>query len=541
MYYQTQKILFYTQKRIKLNTSNIITILSLIVAIYAIIPKEKKLDLKIKLSFIEYFVIIISFIITNYIILYPVLLQIGLSPNLGTWEYGLNDEVVIYLNFIILIIFISYRTSRASINRSNIEVARELFEELIFESKHHELTLLIEKHIQNIAKVERSHRLRNIIANKIAPPSPFIFLTEPQKNSYIQYFAKERQAISAMIEVPDEKRVIARNIMHRVFTNTELINHMSISRPYIFLKIVELNNKLSEDFLYYFIHHLIDNKNSIYYYELRNTETIRSHNRYVIDKNYRFIDYFLNHPQNSETHRIYKIIGDKVCDILQYDQDLVEKYNMPMDLYEKEKPTCPIFWSIHFFNIMIVESMHHKISWHMWLSYLSIFVNKIIQKFSPSPEVDEDAEFPTPFYYFISEIVSVMIGWLEEYSEVEDKNTLKIDKDVISYDNGSITNYAVIALGDIIYKTITSPKLNNDFKTYILEKVCKFICTNKNNFEFIIIITVLTKSILQIGKHPKASFESLEKIEMIYDKMDPMLKYSCEDFANVLKQERKDL
>ncbi len=71
-----------------MDSSSILTMLGLIVAIYAIIPRESKLDLRVRISTADKIVVFISLIIVHYIMFYPILNNMGLKVNFGPWLWG---------------------------------------------------------------------------------------------------------------------------------------------------------------------------------------------------------------------------------------------------------------------------------------------------------------------------------------------------------------------------------------------------------------------------------------------------------------------
>lgn len=279
----------------------------------------------------------------------------------------------------------------------------------------------------------------------------------------------------------------------------------------------------------------MNNRSSIYYYELEHTGTLTSGNRYSIANSDRLLHYFFNDVKVSEKLAIYKPIGDKVCEYLDYDAELIDRYNQPLGTYyESQRFKCPVDSSVHFFEIMIIESMHSGIRWHMWLYYFPTFVRKILNKLNPSEDVDLNAEFPTPFHYILYHIVSVMIDWLDEYSNVTDKSHLTMENENLSHDNGSIPKSTVLALGNIVFMIVSSEKVSTQFKTYIMEMVCGHLRDKVHDNEHQSLNKVLMKSILRNGFHDKLDCKYLDALNYCYKDVDHVIQFELKEFSTLL-------
>lgn len=523
-----------------MDPSGILTIIGLAVAVYAIIPREKRLDLDLRISKVDWFIVGATFVVVHYIIYFPVLKKLGFTFDLGYWCYGFNEKNTIYLIFLGLGAFLIFRAKIAKVKRSNINSANELFEELILENKYGELALLTKQHIRDITKVKMSDSYRNRLAKKIKPVSYFGMHFENKKPSHLdKWFSKQLKWISSSIEKDDEKSETATNIIRRMINNYGFVNYLSISRPYLGITIIEIDTGFTKDFLKNFICRLMDNEGSIYYYELEHTQNLTSNNRYYLSKSNRLLYYLFNDIKVSEKLAIYKPIGDKVCEFIYYDAKLITRYNEPLGTYfECQRFKCPIDSSIHFFEIMIIESMHKGVNWHMWLYYFPIFVRKILDKINPSQDVNLLSEWPTPFHYILYHIVSIMLNWLDEYSYVDDKSQLQMENENLCHDNGSIPKSTALALGNIVFMIISSPSVSIHFKTYILEIILRHLHDKSHDEEQEALNRVLMNSVLRNGSHNKLDCEYFELLYESYQNIDHVIRFGLEDFNDLLESTR---
>lgn len=525
-----------------MDPSGIFTILGLAVAVYALIPREKRLDLGLRISTSDWLVIGSTLFVVHYIIYFPILEEIGLVFDLGPWRYGFNEKNTIYLIFLGLGAFIIFRAKTAKFKRSNIGSVNELFEELLLEKKYGELALLTEKHIREILKIKNSNSFRNQLAIKTRPPSYCDIHLGNKKLGYLdKKFPRLLQWISERLGKEDVAPEMATNIIRRLIHNYGFVRHLSISRPYLGITIIEIDSGFKEDFLKNFFYNLLEHEGSVYYYELEHTQNITSNNRYYLSKTNRLLYYLFNDIKVSQDLAIYKPVGDKVCEVIDYDIKLSDRYNEPLGTYyESQRFRCPIDSSVHFFEIMIIESMHQGIRWHMWLYYFPTFVRKILLKLNPSSDVDLYSEWPTPFHYILYHIVSIMLDWLDEYSYVEDKSQLRMQDEALRHDNGSIPKSTALALGNIVFMIVSSPTVSSRFKTYILEIVFRFLRDKSHDDEQAPLIRVLMHSILKNGFHNKVDCEYLETFHECYHEVDHVIRFELEEFNALLESTRSE-
>ena len=520
-----------------MDPSGIITIIGLAVAIYAIIPRERRLDLSLRISKGDWIIILLGLVIVHYIIFFPILKELDLVFDIGSWRFGFNEKNTTYLIFLLLGLYVLFRAKTAKVKRSNIGAVSDLFEELLLDKKYGELALLVEQHIIKISELKNSYSFRNYIADKVRPISDFEFCLSDVKRSWVdKYFSSQLNWISSVIEKEDVVPETASSILRRLINNPEFVRYLSISRPYLGIDILDLDTGYTKDFLKNFLYSLIDDEGSIFYYELDDTQSMISYNRYHLSRSNKLIFYLLSDVSIGEKLAVYKPIGDRVCEFIDYDDRIIARYNEPLGTYcERQQSRCPIDSSVHFFDIMIIESMHQGVRWHMWLYYLSTFVRKIINKLNPTSDVDLSDEWPTPFHYILYHIVRVMLGWLGEYSQVEDKSALQMKNEHLCHDNGSIPKSTVLALGNIVVMLVSSPALTDHFKKYILEIIIRHLVDHDHDSDQAALNRILMISILKNGYHNKIDRYYIEKFSDLYSDVDEVLRYDVDSFNELLK------
>lgn len=525
-----------------MDPSGVLTILGLVVAVVAIIPRERRLDLSIRISNLDWLVIASALVLVHYIIYFPALRKLGLTIDIGDWHDGFNEQNTVYLIFLILGTFLILRARFSRIKRSNIDAANDLFEQLLLEEKYVELTSLVDKHIKDVSKIYKNESCLNQVADKIRPTNRFVIEMGIEQPSWFDGFLPETRVwISDFIRNNDEKKEIAGNILRRIVNNTGYVRHLSISKPYLGIKIIETDTYFVDDFVDNYFNNLMENEASVYYYELEHTQNVAM-GRFYLSKSNKLIYYLFNEVKVSERLGVYKPVGDKVCNILDYDKKIIARYNEPLGTYyEINRFKCPVDSSVHFFEIMILESMHQGIRWHMWLYYFPTFVTKILDKLNPSPEVDLHSEWPTPFHYILYHIISVMVDWLQAYKDVDNKTALKMEDEGLHHDNGSIPKSTALALGNIIFMITSSSSVTDQFKEYVLEIVFRHISRVKHDEDQQQITRVLMNAILRNGFHDELKADYIREFAERYRSIDRFMQSELTEFETLLTSAEREL
>jgi len=530
-----------------MDLNGLLTVIGLLVAVYAILPRERRLDLKLRFSRLDGIVTLVGLGVIHYQLFLPNLKQLGLGYTFGPYKYGLNNDSAIYLICLVLVIYLVTRAYFARVNEGNVKTAYELVEETLLSKSYLDLSVLIENHIADIVRLSEKKSFRGQLAEKITTlPHPLVDINYfNQPNSKNSKFSKLRDFLGKKIyhKSKNKSTVIAESILRRLANNQDFISFIVSSRPYLGITLIKMLRFWNrENFVEQFISKLMDDQTSIYYYEIEQTQNSSTGHRLEIIENNKLFFYLFHDVKIAESLAIYKPVGDKVIDILDYDSDLLCQYNRPIGNYfEVGRKYCPIDCSIHFFNIMILESMHQGIRWHMWLFYFPTFVEKILDRYEPANTVDFDREWPTPFHYIFYHITYVMLDWIDEIDNVEDKEPLAIENQGLNHDNGSIPKSACLAVGNIIFMLISSTKLKDSFKGYILEIALRHIRDRDGNEVYASTNLVLMKSIIRNGFRNKSDLDYIEKLTDAYTHLDHVLVHDTEAFLGLLNSARTEV
>ena len=244
----------------------------------------------------------------------------------------------------------------------------------------------------------------------------------------------------------------------------------------------------------------------------------------------------------SESLGVYKPVGDKILLLLTEDEQIVQRSNSSFgSFYETERENNVIECGLHFFEIMIVEAMHQKLTWHMWLYYFPSFSKCILEKLDPTPDVDLDREWPTPYHYYLYRLADINFDWIDEFQNVEGCEEISFNHISLQHDNGSILKSAILSVGQIIWQIIETNKVDDKFKRYCLEITLRKMRNFKEVDALKSSYQVLIRSVLFNGFLDKKEPSVLNKYKALLDQIDHVLVLENEDFTNLLDEALREL
>lgn len=474
--------------------SILLAILGLGIAVFSLLKPQTKLSITFKINWFDKTVVAISLLLVHYIAFTPVLKELGLLLSLGPWRWGFDEKSATYLIFLLLTAFVVLRLRIAKLNEVNIERYAELIERLLLEKKYDELVNLIESHLTSLfALVEKGN---------------------------------------------DEARII----VNQALTSRELVNYVAVSKPKLGIELLKNNFSIKEQFVTLYISSLIDNKGSQFYYEMANIQYTSTMHRFDIPQQYSLSHYLFSDVTVSESLGIYKPVGDKIKLLLTEDKELVQRNNSSLgSFYETERESNVIECGLHFFEIMILESMHQNLQWHMWLYYFPSFSKAILKKLEPTPDVDLDIEWPTPFHYYLYRLIDINFDWIDEFPNVENCEEITFKSVSLQHDNGSILKSAILSVGQLIWQVTESSKLDDRFKSYCLEIALRHLRDFKDVEVLKASYGVLILSILFNGFFDKKDVTVLKTYQYLLTQIDNLLVLENEDFTNLLEKTLEEL
>jgi hypothetical protein len=426
----------------------LIAVGSLFAAIYAIIPRDRQLDLQLRFSSVDLLVLIPGSLTIVYLQFYDFFETRGVTFA-RPWPIGITPSNTTYLVLLGMAIWLAFRVKFASLTAPKLANFRLLLEELYWADAFGELFSLLRKHRLRLFDIyyHRTFFLRHPMLRRLSP-------------------AVERGALDAQ------------ETICTIFLLPKFTASLARTRPYLAIDILSVWSRefTRYEFIDAFLRELVSEPTSIFYLEIADASRVVT-DRYSISPRNRLLSYFLNDATLADEDRIYKPIGDfclTYLDRLARDQN--DPYCLAMDdFYEIGAWQSPLFVTLQFFDIMVREALFQGIESHMWLYYLPMFAEKFVRNSRIVDPLDvPDAEWPNRYAFLVYRAADILRGWIKAGT----KRRLGILKSAkasegslaaASETEGAIPRAAILSLSQLLRHVLEAETVTLKFKAYILD------------------------------------------------------------------------
>ena len=133
----------------------LLTALTLLATVYALLPRDRRLDLRLKLRPLDWAAIVFGSLGIMYLEFYEFFLAHGWVFN-RPWPQGINAKNTAYLIFVVVSIFVWFRIFSSKLTRKNIRKFGELSEALFWSESYAELLALMHRHHKELFRIYSS-------------------------------------------------------------------------------------------------------------------------------------------------------------------------------------------------------------------------------------------------------------------------------------------------------------------------------------------------------------------------------------------------
>lgn len=471
-----------------MTVDSLIQIIALAVAVYALVPRAKQLEIKVRLGVFWGILFILYASVTILLLYYQQFQNLFKLPRWPHKWLFFPDDVVFFAT-ICLMVGLWFTYQRTKINRRDIFRFQELVEELLHLEEYQELINILNQHWGRLLKIHKNRFLFPRIRRGL---QRFALTISPNDTSFDKFDALEFDDL--LDRLPKKKLVMTKHykfneklgwkivlgiskflpnyskysdaaddILQAVLMNVGFIRTMSKVRPYFALKVFETRLLQKEEFTRLYFYYLLRNSQSILYFEIKESqETNRPGGFYIPTKN-RLLYYLFNNISNAEQLNIWKPVGDEVINYLEeLSANTDDPYNLPMgNFLEDERWNSLAFVGISFFDIMVTNAFFQDVHWHMWLYYYPHFVEKIVKNYQPHSTANLDSEWPTKYSYLLYEIFQN----LEDFVKLDEERDSRKRESVIK----EIPKHSLIALVHCLQHIFSAENKNmsEQFKSYL--------------------------------------------------------------------------
>lgn len=303
----------------------------------------------------------------------------------------------------------------------------------------------------------------------------------------------------------------------RFVLREEFIKNLIKIDPYMGLYFIK--QEWAIEFFKIYLRFLLSDKNSVLYEEIKNNKNlIGPGNRYSLDKDNKIIYTLFSDISVAEKLEIWRPIGESAIELLNIQNKLKEDEYNDFDEDFNEFSNYPSVYSdrlfdiIRLFDIMVLEAIHQKKEWHMWLFYYQYFVKYICKNYKINEFSRIEEENPNRYSNLLSEIVSNLDKWIRETDKNPELNYFPENINS-EYANGDIIKSSIICLSIVHKEIINSKNIPDKFKHKITHEIYKLyfdllLSENPASNKYAKVILLCLKDRIKNYSKPDKQFKS---------------------------------
>lgn len=529
-----------------IDTSALLTMLGLIAAVWALVPSTARLSFRLSLSWLDWVVVWGMVLIIHGLFFEPVVRALGF-PNLGPWRFGFEKSSFQYLLFLLVALYVYWRSRRTKLTSRNLNLFDDLTSSLLLAGKFDELGDLLQQHLKSAFNLSEQKCTRSRIANWIRP-TPLgakFFLTlagakEFQRNSSPKFLATQwlslRQQLASLIEPKDTVSRRVSIVVKRLLSSRSFVAHLANVRPYLCIEVMEQAVLIEESFQDEFFNALLGNESSIFYSELRNSENRGETGRRLwLPEENRLLRFYFADVGVAARLSVYRSVGEAMLARIDADDLLEKKLNgRLLTFQEVGKYHDPIYAGLWFFRVMVLEGLHQRAGDHLWLHYMSHFASRLVDRARPVRPDDENHEFPTPLAYLLYKVVDSTVVWVRD-AEALTKPGEVLNRVQREGNHVYISFEAAEAIGPVMKSILLSPCVPSRLKVELFSIVLGTLRDLEPHEHLAPLAKAMKKSLIEpYGFREKYGY--LHTLQRYFFKQDPVLRGYLQLFAQDLEE-----
>ena len=402
---------------------------------------------------------------------------------MGLGSGGFDKSATQYLLFLLLAVFVYWRSRKTKLTRWNLGLFDELTTTLLHAGKLEELTDLLHRHLGSALDLAASKSVRSRLADFIRPPRPafnvvfrddgsFTLGDDAPDNWFVRKLLILREWLADLVGPSQRVQRRAAIVVKRLLTSRQLTAQLAIARPYLCTEVMSRATRFEDRFQDEFFDALLANEASVLYSELRNNDNFGgSGNRLALPEENRLLRFYCVDATVAGRLGVYRSVGEAVLARIDADEELERKLNGPMLTFQEAgKHRNPVYVGIWFFKVMVLEGLHQRVADHLWLHYMPHFAHRLVDRARELRPDDEDHEFPTPLAYLLYEIVDTTIEWIKDAEDLTKAEDV-VRADQLDGEHVYISFEAAEAVGRVIRAILMSPRVSRRLKGELLGMV----------------------------------------------------------------------
>lgn len=425
--------------------SDILTIIGILLAIFAFISEKSREFVFLKFSFIQKILLVIIFFLVHFLISFDWWrakfsclnnFEFDGFPLPPTWAYIIS---------LITLIWAVWKIFKSNFPLSNLKKLMAYYENLLMRGEFAILSELIEQyHLESVTEFLVAKR--SLIAGN---------QTRIWVENHDEYVEAYRKTINSASKIYGE------SVFNQIFLNDIFIENVANYKPLLFARVIqELNTEsVKEDrFVNRYLKIITLNKNGMFFREIRNNQKLSKFDGYEIEKSRLILFSFFNDIRVASINQAWRGVAEQA--IIEMEEE-VKKIYSPLREIDREQEHDTVWGfritiAISYFDIMVREAIKQNIDDHMFMYYYRRFVESILRNMDDLPSRDSSQNGSTRNYYLIYNIFSNMTEW---------KGVATKSK------NYGLIDCAFDCIGQCLFELTNSDKINDDNKLIVMNMV----------------------------------------------------------------------
>ena len=491
--------------------SDIITIISLVIAIVAIISEKNRKHLLLKFSKFDFGLYIIAFFLINYFVFYNQFYSNGLYIDFLYSENFIlhNPSNCSYIISILVLVNILFKILSPFYPNHKRDKVLKYYRSLIENSEIPMLLDLIEKyHIKDIGKYISTSKDYDPNSNELMFER---FPKISRKEKVLNKLKITWQKINKYSKL--NNYTYANDVLHNIINDHAFIVLASNVRPYLFANIFstfkkEKRNYFPNDLVNHYLTELIKAKNFWLVKELKQSNNSVGQPKWFFEEN-KIVASLIQDVSVADVNMIWQPFGEEAMQEIDIEKNngenskLYQQYRNDDLLWEFE-----VFISINFFNILVIESIVQEYSGtHFHLHYYWIITEKILNNLETTPPKDFEV-IDSNYHYLIKKMNDNLFRWLILANKYETKRLYDIVK----------------CIGNQINCITKNPYFGEERKLDFIERVLTLYCKIEEKQNTNLIRDEFDKILINPSIMTKPTDPYFNYISQVWDNFDK-LKY----------------
>lgn len=462
----------------------LLTLASLLLAIYAIVPRSRKLAIHFRVGVLQWFLLIAAFVSVVAFNFNDLLARLGLDllGAIDHWSLGVERLSFLSCLTFLLLLILSLRLPSKHIAPRRIAKLCELGSSLLWSQEYEDLAQLVRQYGTAVIALSKEATLLLRWKNRLAGwgdrsiASRLISIgdvVDGRAAFHVPWWhTPMRWATATMARlIPERAKAVraAEEFLAQTLTHHGFVSYTSLRYPYVGVDLIQQDFGAREEFLRIYIRELLEHTESRLFYEVRANESFNREGRYYIDESSRILHELFGTSVLSEKLHIWKPVGDFMLEKLDDNAlhgKIVDPYNGPVHTYNDHgRLRCPLWVSIRVFDIMVTEAHFSEVEYNMWLQYLTIATQKICTNFVVTDQARRSPkEWPNKYGYLLYETFTVFDKWTRLNPVVDGQSSAEQPKLHIPVP----ASHAEV---QSLKYVLNTPAIPQDFKMYLGDMV----------------------------------------------------------------------